>query len=295
MKEEFIPINIMAAFAHKDDESGAAGTLSKLAQKGHKVYLVAATLGELGSRRRSTRKVIAARQREFEKSAELLGAYPISLDHLEGDFDIQKVQRDLTGVARDINVDVVITHHHDDYHHLHRQVSEAAKVAVFNIPATPYRARARRLLVSGNNDEFPAGIRRTRLKRIVPPPLLNDVAFYEMDPQGLKKRDSLDEGYSRDNIADVGLIVGLEPDEAKMRTMVYEVYHSQESLRDAWKSPYTEQLARESQIRGGQAGFDFGEGFTQIAWGGETFSIFNRLQDMLPGEVYDVRSRKILS
>jgi len=42
-------VNLMAVFAHPDDEIGAAGTLALHAQKGDRVMLVWMTRGELAS------------------------------------------------------------------------------------------------------------------------------------------------------------------------------------------------------------------------------------------------------
>lgn len=277
----------MATFAHKDDESPSAGTLNKLAKAGHTVFLVAVTQGELGSRERSTRRTIKRREKEFQEAAALIGAHPISLSHLEGEYNAQRIQRELTAVARDVQADVFVTHPYDDYHPIHRQVSEATKWAAFYMAATPYKAKTRRLKgydSAGMVEE----IRRNRFRRNVPALQEQEIAVYETDPQGLKRRDSTHGGYDRKNLAPVGLIVQLEPDEAKLRGIVYDTYLSQVELRGWQMRSYSDQLLHEAQVRGSQANCEYGEGFTHVSWGGETFSTRNILAEMLPGQVYAV-------
>lgn len=62
--------NIVAIFAHPDDEAfGPAGTIAKLAEKNN-IYLICATKGEAGEG--DTKKLAAVRSRELRESAKIL-------------------------------------------------------------------------------------------------------------------------------------------------------------------------------------------------------------------------------
>lgn len=264
---------ILMVLAHKDDETYGAGTAYKAAQAGHEVFMLAITDGRLGSRNSSTRATIRRRQGEFLESANLIGATPISLDIREDRLDAYRATKETLAVVRDVAPDGILALRHDDYHHQHRIANNVAFEAAFNAPAPAFKTRQRK---------FP-----WREVSALPD---REIAFYEMDPQGLKSRDSWHEGYDEENIDTPGLVVKLTTEELAVKTAVYEVYYSQQGVGRGDRIPYVEQLKIEASIRGQQAGFAFGEGLTQVSYGGETFTTRNLLQEMLPGEIYDLRT-----
>ena len=66
---------ILAFFPHPDDEVTVAGTLMKLKDQGHSVYIVMLTKGEAGNSGQGYTKVELAeiREKEMRRSASILG------------------------------------------------------------------------------------------------------------------------------------------------------------------------------------------------------------------------------
>ncbi|MFB5190304.1 PIG-L family deacetylase [Alicyclobacillus fastidiosus] len=112
---------IVAVFAHPDDESFiCGGTLAKLAQEGHRVVLVCATLGEMGRRMgvppAVTRESIAAqRERELRTACEALSIARLELLHLrDKTLEIQPIEalvERVLDVFEEERPDAVITFH----------------------------------------------------------------------------------------------------------------------------------------------------------------------------------------
>ena len=115
-------MNILAIGAHPDDiEYGCGGTLTKYASKGHKIYLMAMTSGEL-------RGDPAVRRQEQMVSAKLMGAENVFF----GDYpDCELVcdrnlVRKIEGVVADTKPDFAYVHYPEDTHQDHRALSQAA-------------------------------------------------------------------------------------------------------------------------------------------------------------------------
>lgn len=115
-------MNILAIGSHPDDvEYGCGGTLTKYAHKGHDIYLMVLTNGEL-------RGDPETRRKEQMESARLMGVKEVFF----GDCpdaglvcDREMVRRIENAVAA-AKPDFVYVHYPDDTHHDHRALSQAA-------------------------------------------------------------------------------------------------------------------------------------------------------------------------
>jgi LmbE family N-acetylglucosaminyl deacetylase len=122
-------MNILGIGSHPDDlEIGCGGTLAKYAKLGHKVFMCHIANGNMGHVVILPDELAKIRNREAQRSAEILGAEAISLDvgdtHLESS---DKVIRDkLIEVVRYTKADVIITHNPDDYMRDHMEASRFA-------------------------------------------------------------------------------------------------------------------------------------------------------------------------
>ncbi len=109
--------------AHPDDgELMFGGCALKLVAAGHKVKFVSCCNGDCGHFRMSSKELAARRKKEALKSAEIAGLeeYEILDNHdceLEPTLDLR---RKITGIIRDFEPDVVISHRICDYMADHR-------------------------------------------------------------------------------------------------------------------------------------------------------------------------------
>ncbi len=133
-------MKILAIGAHPDDiEIGCAGTLIKYARKGHQVYLLVMTRGELGGDG-------PVRTEELRRSAEIMGAtdifhhdYPDTHLHLDKEL-IGRIE----DVIKIVAPDFIFVHYHDDTHQDHRTLSKATisatryikNVLFYEVPTT---------------------------------------------------------------------------------------------------------------------------------------------------------------
>ncbi|MDD3926043.1 MAG: PIG-L family deacetylase, partial [bacterium] len=110
---------ILAFGAHPDDiEFQCAGTLAKYADAGHKVGIVVATNGEVGSPVLSKSEIAAVRQREAKASAGVIGAEFIWLGYPdEFLFNTPESRLRFIDVIRGFRPDIIICPDKDaDYH-----------------------------------------------------------------------------------------------------------------------------------------------------------------------------------
>ena len=122
-------MNILAIGAHPDDiEYGCGGTLTKYTKK-HAVYLYVATKGEAGGDP-------AAREREQEKSAEIMGARDVFWGGYQ-DTEVplsQDLIHNIERVIEKIEPDLIFIHYRDDTHQDHRNLSDCALSATRYVP-----------------------------------------------------------------------------------------------------------------------------------------------------------------
>lgn len=133
-------MNILAIGAHPDDiEFGCGGTLIKYARKGHDIYMLVMTRGELGGD-------AEVRTKELWRSAEIIGAkdvfhhdYPDTHLHLDKDL-IGRIE----DVIKVVSPEFIFVHYHDDTHQDHRVLAKATvsatryikNVLMYEVPTT---------------------------------------------------------------------------------------------------------------------------------------------------------------
>ncbi|MCG3216339.1 MAG: PIG-L family deacetylase [Candidatus Heimdallarchaeota archaeon] len=81
MNDQYTPLNVVAVFAHPDDEAGALGTLANHSDRGDNVYAVFLTHGENASSIKGTKEEIAkTREGHVKQIEEIIGVKYILLD-----------------------------------------------------------------------------------------------------------------------------------------------------------------------------------------------------------------------
>jgi LmbE family N-acetylglucosaminyl deacetylase len=130
-------MKILFAFAHPDDEAyGPAGTIRRLTDAGHQVWIASLCKGN----RLGTESVEDARKKAFKKSCKLLGATPIMFNSSDTMLTLDVAIRDLCEVIEDIVPDAIYTHNISDVHQDHRIVAEAALIAARPKPESTIQA-----------------------------------------------------------------------------------------------------------------------------------------------------------
>jgi len=134
---------VLSIAAHGDDaEFKAGGTLARLADEGHDVYLVIATDNDRGSLRMSAGELRAAAEREAEGSAAALGARGVFLlGYTDGDLCDARPSRlrgQLMHLIRQLKADVIFSwdpfvpfEDHPDHRAVAWATSDAAAFAHF--------------------------------------------------------------------------------------------------------------------------------------------------------------------
>jgi LmbE family N-acetylglucosaminyl deacetylase len=125
---------IACVFAHPDDESfGPSGTLIKLAQQGHNVYVITATKGQAGQS--SDKKIIgdlgSHRAQELTKACKIMGINPpLLLDFFDGtlnEHQLPLLKKSILEQLSNIKPDVIIIYERGgiSYHLDHIAVTKA--------------------------------------------------------------------------------------------------------------------------------------------------------------------------
>lgn len=118
-------MKILFAFAHPDDEAyGPAGTIRRLVEAGHSVWILSFCKGN-----RPGFDVEDTRQKSFKKSCKLLGATPIMLDSSDTLLSLDVAVKELCRIVEEIQPDAIYTHNISDVHQDHRIAAEAALIA----------------------------------------------------------------------------------------------------------------------------------------------------------------------
>jgi len=127
-------VNILAIGAHPDDlELLCAGTLAKLAQSGHQIFMAHVTTGDKGGKL-SRNKLAHIRGEEAKASAKIIGAK--SLGGICGDLELynnNEFKEKMINMILETRPNVIITHANNDYHPDHRITSELVLEAVLQI------------------------------------------------------------------------------------------------------------------------------------------------------------------
>jgi len=111
MSEKKTPLNVVAVFAHPDDEAGAMGTLANHSDRGDNVYAVFLTHGENASTLKGTKEEIAkTREGHVKQIEDILNVKYILLDIPDsGVFPSVENAKMLAKLFKKLKPDIVIT------------------------------------------------------------------------------------------------------------------------------------------------------------------------------------------
>lgn len=131
-------MRILAIGAHSDDmDEFCGGTLALYARQGHTVGIACMTDGRANGNVEPVEALVAARKREFEGSAAIIGAeQTFWLGFPDGELEhSMPARRALEEVFHQFKPDVLITHPADDYHPdhtaTHQLVMDASQQTLF--------------------------------------------------------------------------------------------------------------------------------------------------------------------
>lgn len=128
-------MNIVLIGAHPDDcEVKAGGAAAIWREAGHTVYIVSMTNGDAGHQTLSGKPLAKIRKEESKRSAALIGAKSVIMDHHDGELQpTLAVRKKVVSLIRKANADLVITHRPNDYHPDHRYTSQAVQDAAYMV------------------------------------------------------------------------------------------------------------------------------------------------------------------
>lgn len=128
-------LTVLAIGAHPDDiELLCGGTLAVYAKLGARVFMYHATDGSKGGLTKSADEIFADRIREAEKAAKVIGATAFGGDFKDGEVETSFANRLVfVDVIRRCRPDVVLTHHSNDYHTDHVNVSRMVFEAMYQV------------------------------------------------------------------------------------------------------------------------------------------------------------------
>jgi LmbE family N-acetylglucosaminyl deacetylase len=127
------PQRILAVGAHPDDvEFMCAGLLALLRAGGYEIHTATMTLGDCGSMNCKPEEIRRVRRTEAENACAALGASYHALDFYDFSiFNDDASNRRVTGLLREVNPSVVITHPPKDYLADHEVTSTLVRNACF--------------------------------------------------------------------------------------------------------------------------------------------------------------------
>jgi hypothetical protein len=120
--------NILFVFAHYDDESYSAGTIKKLIEQGHQVYiLIVCGNGAYLNDGRST--IFKENLKKFGSGCEgySLKYFDLTLNDLMESVK-NDIKKNISKFIEDKNIDEVYTNNGDDLHFDHEEVSQMVKI-----------------------------------------------------------------------------------------------------------------------------------------------------------------------
>lgn len=113
-------INVLAIGAHPDDiEFGCGGTLLKMAKRGHKIYMLVMTKGEMGGRPE-------VRKGEQHKAAKFIGVKKVFWGKYRDTYvpSNKQVVSTIEDVIKKTNSEIVFINYYEDTHQDHRQIAD---------------------------------------------------------------------------------------------------------------------------------------------------------------------------
>jgi N-acetylglucosamine malate deacetylase 1 len=120
-------MRVLAVGAHPDDlEISCGGTLIRYVRRGDEVVMAHAANGDKGSYVHTAEETASIRDAEARRAAEIAGASYVALGLVDGDIvAADREQRALVvDLVRRARPDLIITHHPDDYHSDHNDLSK---------------------------------------------------------------------------------------------------------------------------------------------------------------------------
>ena len=133
---------VLAVMAHPDDiEITCAGTLALLARAGWRIHMATMTPGDMGSSTKSRAVISRIRRREAAASAAIIGADYSCLEFADLTITYNEAsKRRVSGLVREVQPDLLITHAPVDYMADHEETSRIAREAAFAAPIPNWRA-----------------------------------------------------------------------------------------------------------------------------------------------------------
>ena len=142
MNNESAALNVVAVFAHPDDEAGAVGTLMNHSDRGDNVYVILLTHGENASSLQGTHdEITLIRQGHVNKIEKIVGAQYRLLDLPDSAvFPSVENAKKLARIFKQLKPDIVITweksHNvgtgHPDHRYTHDITLDAISYARYN-------------------------------------------------------------------------------------------------------------------------------------------------------------------
>jgi LmbE family N-acetylglucosaminyl deacetylase len=116
------PLSVVCVGGHPDDpESGAAGTLARYADLGHRVSVVYLTRGERGIANKSLEESARIRSAEAQAACKIIGATAHFAGQIDGDTEFSpKRTAEFTKLLTELAPDLVFTHWPVDTHPDHQ-------------------------------------------------------------------------------------------------------------------------------------------------------------------------------
>jgi LmbE family N-acetylglucosaminyl deacetylase len=129
------PLRLLILGAHPDDADYAAGGLAALYRSaGHDVLMVSLTNGDAGHHEQPGPVLAARRAAEANAAAAVIGARYLVLDHHDGELlPTLENRRQIIGLIRRYEPDLVLTHRPNDYHPDHRYTSQLVQDAAYMV------------------------------------------------------------------------------------------------------------------------------------------------------------------
>lgn len=220
-------MNISVVCAHPDDaEILCAGTMIRYVTMGHRVTLIIATNGEMGSVELGNKEIAKMRSEEAAKSAEIMGVELILLGFQdEFLFDCRETRISFLNALRKSEADVVFTHYKDYYNCDHNAVHKIT-----------------------NDVGILQNVKNIKTEY---PPTKNNPYLYFMDTICCR-------GFDPDEYVDITEVFEIK----KKALMAHKSQYSW--LGKHSKIDYIDMMKTQSKIRGYQSGVKYAEGFIGV-------------------------------
>ncbi|MCA9067982.1 MAG: PIG-L family deacetylase [Planctomycetaceae bacterium] len=133
------PLKILAIGAHPDDcDLTAGGAAALWHQDGHEVRFISMTNGASGHHQKSGKELADIRREEAANAGKAIGIQYDVLDNPDGELTPSlEARKQLIGLIRKFEPDLVLTHRPNDYHPDHRYTSQLVCDAAYMVTVPP--------------------------------------------------------------------------------------------------------------------------------------------------------------